>query len=172
MDKFPVLWDGKTAGELTTEKEQLYSWFDVRCMQRETGIWCAWAVGEQGELRIGILEPQGRELVIRRRFSDRLTQPLGKLLRGEVRPTGEQKTSWKETAAPEMLFRAPWLRRSLQGRAALYRWEGRRLYLALSYDCGQPFPLLPLFCFAKLCRIRGKTYLLFCFNEDQQPVFD
>ena len=51
MDKFPLLWSGRPAGELATEKEPLYTWFTARCHLPEEGLWCAWAVGEQGELR-------------------------------------------------------------------------------------------------------------------------
>ena len=75
MDKFPLLGSGHPAGELATEKEPLYTWFTARCHLPEEGLWCAWAVGEQGELRLGVLEPEGGQMSIRRRFSDRMTAP-------------------------------------------------------------------------------------------------
>ena len=78
MDKFPLLWEGKPSGELVTEREALYTWFTARCKRPREGIWCAWVIGNRGELRIGVLEPMGNQAVIRRRFSDRMTQPLGK----------------------------------------------------------------------------------------------
>ena len=31
MDKFPLLMDGKPTGELTAEREGLYTWFSARC---------------------------------------------------------------------------------------------------------------------------------------------
>ena len=82
MDKYPVLEGKQAAGELTVSGESLYTVFDVSCAKRE-GLWCAWAVGETGSLRIGVLEPEGDRLHITRRFSQRLTAPLGVLLRGE-----------------------------------------------------------------------------------------
>ena len=63
-------------GELTVTPEALYTAFSVSCRGRE-GLWCAWAVGERESLRIGVLEPENGCLQIRRRFSKRLTDPLG-----------------------------------------------------------------------------------------------
>ena len=76
VDKFPLLLDGRPAGELTVEREALYTWFDARCRLPGEGLWCAWAVGREGSLRLGVLEPSGQEAVIRRRFSIRMTEPL------------------------------------------------------------------------------------------------
>ena len=89
MDKFPLLWAGRPTGELTARQEALYTCFSARCALPEPGLWCAWAVGEGGELRLGVLEPDGAEAVIQRRFSRRMTEPLGRLVRGE-RPRGDR----------------------------------------------------------------------------------
>ena len=59
MDKFPLLREGKTVGELTVEREQLYTWFEARCRPLDETLWCAWAVGDLGEIRLGVLEPCG-----------------------------------------------------------------------------------------------------------------
>ena len=69
MDKFPLYLGEKSTGELTVEPEALYTWFTARCRLPDQELWCAWAVGDAGELRLGILEPSGEEGVIRRRFS-------------------------------------------------------------------------------------------------------
>lgn len=90
MDKYPVFREEQTVGELTVTPEALYTAFSVSCRERE-GLWCAWAVGETGNLRIGVLEPENGCLQIRRRFSKRLTDPLGPILRGELRPLGEER---------------------------------------------------------------------------------
>ena len=81
MDKYPVFREEQTVGELTVAPDALYTAFSVSCRGRE-GLWCAWAVGETGNLRIGVLEPENGCLQIRRRFSKRLTDPLGPILRG------------------------------------------------------------------------------------------
>ena len=60
MDKFPLLWEGKAIGELSAEQETLYTWFTVRCRLPGEDIWCAWAVGDRGELRL-VLPETGRK---------------------------------------------------------------------------------------------------------------
>ena len=173
MDKFPLVWEGRPMGELTAEPEALYTWFTARCRLPGRGLWCAWAVGDRGELRLGILEPEGERAAIRRRFSDRMTAPMGKILRGEVRPAnGEEGEHWSAVPEPERLFRASWLRRQLQGvRGALTRTERGRHYLALPYDRGSPFPLPTLFCFAQIRRIGGSWYAVYAFDAQERPVF-
>lgn len=173
IDKFPLLLDGRSAGELRVEREALYTWFDARCRLPGEGLWCAWAVGREGTLRLGVLEPMGQEAVIRRRFSMRMTEPLGQLLRGEVRPAAEEDPGdWRSVQDPETLFQAPWLRKRLRGLAgALLREEEGIRFLALPYDCKRPFPLPALFCFASIRSIRGARYAVFLFDGRESPVF-
>jgi len=173
MDKYPLLLDGRPTGELTVEREGLYTWFGARCPLPE-GLWCAWAVGDRGELRLGVLEPEGRQGgTIRRRFSRQLTAPLGRLLRGELRPAGVGETEhWESVPDPERLFRAPWLCQRLKGtRGALTRLTGETRYLALPYDKGKPFPLTTLFCFAHVRRIGGACYVVYAFDGQERPCF-
>ena len=170
MDKFPLLWEGKAIGELSAEQETLYTWFTVRCRLPGEGIWCAWAVGDRGELRLGVVEPQNG---IRRRFSHQMTAPLGKLLRGELRPAGDRtEENWTATPEPDRLFRTPWLRRQLRDvRGALTRTAEAGRFLALPYDEKQPFPLTPLLCLAQPRNIGGKRYLVYAFDGKEWPVF-
>ena len=170
MDKFPLLWEGKAIGELSAEQETLYTWFTVRCRLPGEDIWCAWAVGDRGELRLGVVEPQNG---IRRRFSHQMTAPLGKLLRGELRPAGDRtEENWTAAPEPDRLFRTPWLRRQLRDvRGALTRTAETGRFLALPYDEKQPFPLTPLFCLAQPRNIGGKRYLVYAFDGKEWPVF-
>lgn len=172
MDKFPLMLEGKPAGELAAEREGLYTWFSARC-PLPPGLWCAWAVGDRGELRLGVLEPEGAQGTIRRRFSGRLTAPLGRLLRGEVRPAGtKEPEAWESAPAPDRLFRAPWLRQRLKGaQGARTRRTEEIRYLALPYDKGKPFPLTTLFCFARLRDIEGASYVVYAFDGQDRPVF-
>ena len=172
MDKYPLLLEGKPAGELTTQREGLYTWFSARCPLPE-GLWCAWAVGDRGELRLGVLEPSERQGTIRRRFSRQLTAPLGRLLRGEVRPAGAREPEvWEPAAEPERLFRSPWLRQRLRGaQGALTRREGETRYLALPYDSGRAFPLTTLFCFAQVRRVGEGLYVVYAFDGQERPHF-
>ena len=45
MDKFPLMQGCFSVGELITEQEALYTWFEARCRLPGEGLWCAWAVG-------------------------------------------------------------------------------------------------------------------------------
>lgn len=174
MDKFPLLWKERPAGELTTEREALYTWFTARCRLPSEGLWCAWAVGDRGELRLGVLEPEGDRAVIRRRFSDRMTAPLGKLLQGEMRPVGEraERARWEAAPEPDRLFREPWLRQRLRGaQGALTRTEGGCRLIALPYDKGKCFPVTTLFCFARVQNINGAAYAVYAFDAQESPVF-
>ena len=172
MDKFPLTWEGRHVGELTLETEPLYTWFTARCRLPGEGLWCAWAVGDRGELRLGVLEPQGDRAVIRRRFSRAMTAPVGKPVRGEVRPAGGSGV-WEEVAAPDTLFRTPWLRHQLRGvSGAMTGKQGNNRLLALPYDPAKPFPLPPLFCLARVRMIRGKPYVVYAFDEKEWPVPD
>lgn len=174
MDKFPLLWEERPVGELTTEREALYTWFTVRCRLPGEGLWCAWAVGDRGELRLGVLEPEGDRGMIRRRFSDRMTVPLGKLLRGELRPARGRadREIWEPAPEPGGLFRAPWLRQHLRGaQGALTRTEGGCRLIALPYDKEKHFPVTTLFCFARLQEIGGKIYVVYAFDTQESPVF-
>ena len=171
MDKFPLIWAGNPVGELTVEREALYTWFTARCHLPEEGLWCAWVVGAEGELRLGILEPNGEEASIRRRFSDHMTGPIGRLIRGEARPAMEEGSSWEAAEFPERLFRTPWLRRQLQGvKGAMTRREAETRHLAVPYDPHKPFPLAPMFCLASVRKLGDRPYVIYTFNKKEWPV--
>lgn len=172
MDKFPMMWREKPSGELTIEKESLYTWFTVHCQLPKEGIWCAWVVGRQGELRLGVLEPVGDRAVIRRRFSDRMVTPLGGVLRGEIRPTVGDEGNWEPVKEPEQLFRTEWLRKQLRGKdGVLTREKSRYRLIALPYDKQKSFSLSALFCFAQIRKIGEKKYAVFAFDDREHPIF-
>lgn len=173
MDKFPLLWNGSEVGEMHVEQQALHTCFSVSCRLREEQLLCVWAVGEQGEFRLGILVPADGRLTLCRRFSGQLTAPVGKLLHGEVRAAGDGGAKqWQGIAHPEGLFQMPWLRRKLRGaEGVLFTKEQRGCCLAIPYDPLRPFPLTPLFCFARICRIRERWYAIYCFDGCERPVF-
>ena len=155
------------------ERQELYTWFTARCRLPERGLWCAWAVGDQGELRLGVVEPEGSQATIRRRFSDRMTVPLGKLQRGELRPVKPvEQGTWEAAERPEMLFQTPWLRAQLREvKGVLTRKEAGIRYLAVPYDPKRPFLLTRIFCFARIRRVQGQAYAIFTFDGEELPVF-
>ena len=170
MDKFSLCWQGKVLGEIAVEAEPLYSSFAVRCRLPRQGLWCVWLVGECGELRLGVLEPQGDTAVLRRRFSNRMTASLGRLRRGELRRVASGEAEWEPMAGD--VFRTPWLRQQLREKTGvLVRQTGSRRLLAIPYDGKTAFPLPAVFCFSVIRRIRGKEYAVFAFDEEEWPVF-
>ena len=170
MDRFPLLFGGRAVGELTTEWEGLYLCFSAVCRLPEEGLWSVWAVGEQGDLRLGILEPSSGRYVLRRRFSGQMTAPVGRILRGEVRGSERGAETWSLAAYPERLFRTPWLREQLRGmKGVLADGRGRRR-VAIPYDPERPFPLAAMFCFARICRIGEGLYAVYCFDGREWPV--
>ena len=172
MDKYPLLWQGKSAGELTVTEEGLYTCFDCACRLPGEGIWCAWAVGADGQLRLGVLEPEGRRGRIRRRFSRQMTAPLGKLLRGEVRPAADRAEEWEPFSPQKHALRTPWLRQALAGTGGvLTRWADGKRWLAVPWDPSRPFPLVPIVCFAVLRRIRDRDYAVFVLDGEEWPQF-
>ena len=172
MERFPMLWNGGPWGELITEKQGLYTCFSVRGGHLpEEQLWCGWAIGERGELRLGVLEPEGRGSLLCRRFSGSDTGHLGRILRGEVRPIGQEARVWHSAEAPETLFRAPWLQKRLQNiRGALTCCQGERRLLALPWDKRCPFPLTTLFCLGRLECIGGRYYVVYAFDPEDRPV--
>lgn len=174
MDKFPLLHRSVPIGELTCCRDADGTLFALHCRLPEEGLWCAWAVGDRGELRLGVVESTGRQASLRRRFSDRMTASLGQLCRGELRPAdgGKRPEVWEETSSPESLFRTAWLRQRLRGiGGARFRKTGTRLFLALPWDCKKPFPLTTLFCFARIREMEGGRWAVFAFDQEEKPVF-
>ena len=169
MDKYPLYLDGKASGELTVDSAGMYA--DYRAVCRGTGptLLRAYLVGERGEALLGVLAPEGGGLAIRRRLSRQETGGLGKLLRCEARRSGDQ--AWEKVSAPEQLLTTPFFANMLRGvSGVLTRREGARRWVAVPYEPSQPFPMAPLFCFAKRRRIGERDYLVYAFDGKETPL--
>ena len=186
MDTMPVLFHGKKSGEARLERQALYTTVHVRCTAR-SGLWYAWAVGEEGEARIGILEPAHGEMST--------LAPLGRLRRIELRPAREssaalpgespaakspasaQASPWQPCAEtwtfPDAFLRRQWQERRREGvREVLTQQADGKQYLAFPRTPSGPFPLPGLFCFARSAVIDGRDYWVFTFNPRQWPVMN
>ena len=144
------------------------------------GLYRAWVCGPTARCLLGTMTPSGGRLVLRR------VLPVD-----DLRARG----CWPVTAVEEELFfpfHAPaqppppagWRHSpaldfpdppvALAYRAApsgLCRDEpDGGLTLAYPFLPGRPFPLVPLFCLARLRRIEGREYLLFSFDREKNPV--
>ena len=168
MDKFPLMQGGVSVGELITEQEALYTWFEARCRLPGEGLWCAWAVGDRGELRLGVLEPcgdQGHNPAAVFRPAD---SPSGKAAAGGDPPCPSAGAGGLDAAGAtrQCCLRSPWLREQLHlVPGVLVREEQGRRELAVPYDVGRPFPLTALFCFAHIRRIHGRELRHLCLRR-------
>ena len=154
---------------MTVTPEALYTVFDVSCPKRK-GLWCAWAVGRTGRLRIGVLEPEAGCLYIRRRFSHELTAPLGTVLRGELRSLTEEREHWEPLYLDSL--KSSYLRCQLGPLPGVLtcRMDGSRL-IAVPRDDSRPFPLEAMFCFASSRPVKGRSCWVFRFDGREWPVF-
>jgi hypothetical protein len=102
-----------------------------------------------------------------------MTEPVGRVLRGEVRAVGAcANTRWQRASHPEELFRTPWIRHQLCGvKGVLFEKTQGAFCMAVPYDPKEPFPLPALFCFAEICRIRERQYAVYRFDRCEHPVF-
>ncbi len=165
MDGIPLWCDGVEIGEAALERQPPYTCLRVR-MPRRAGIWCAWAVGDRGEVRIGVLEPKSHEAGITRRFSRQALAPAGTLRRVELR----REDAWASAGDPALKTRA-FLRQLPEKRpAALARQAGGVRYVAFPRVPDGPFPLPGLFCLARTARLEGREYWVFAFDDQERPV--
>ena len=171
MEKLAIRLDGANCGELCMEEWGLYVRYQAVCRLEETEPVRLFAVGERGELRLGVLQPENGCFVLRRQLSAREVYPIGKLLRAELRRFDPETGTWREEAEPEKLFKRPELKKKLQGTGGILVCRSRgRCFVAFPFDTGKPFPVTELFCLARVRRIRQKEYAVFCFDGEEQPM--
>lgn len=169
MDKYPLYLDGRPAGELTVSESGMYADYRAVCRISGSAFLRAYLAGERSEMLLGVLAPEGGAYTIRRRLSHRETAGLGKLLRCDARREGE--LAWECVSAPERLLTSPYFSHMLQGvPGVLSQQQGERRLIAVPYDPAKPFPMTPLFCFAKICRIEGARHAVFAFDRQERPL--
>ena len=136
------------------------------------GLYKVWLHGQGGRLLLGTLAPEGDGLRLRRRLSRSELESSGcwPVTGGEtVLAFAFERDVWKREEHPERLLRDGVLRSAVRGQSMLlWRREGG-FYLAASFDPARPFPLVPLFCFAKIQRVEGKSYAVFYFDREGNP---
>ena len=137
------------------------------------GLYRAVLIGWGGELPLGVMESANDRLILRRRPETAAVARLGLIDRVEMVCSFpfRKKTVWSETQTPGNLFRDVFLRQQLEKiRRALWRRAGGTTTLAMPLRDGEPFPLMALFCFARIERVEGERCAVFCFDEREEPV--
>ena len=171
MESLPVLLEGKKCGELLAEERGLYIFYRAVCdLKADIEPMRLFVVGEQGELRLGVIQPENGKFILCRQISARETAAAGRILRCELRSDVSGEPEWERVVEPEKLFRDPALKRHLRnGTDVLIRRSSDRCFVALPFDVRRPFPMTDLFCLARVRRIRQRPYAVFCFDRQEKP---
>lgn len=185
MERYPLYLGGARAGALTVETRGLYEEYQAVCRPQTPALLRAWLEGERGAIPLGVLVPEGDVFTIRRRLSRERTAELGRVRCCRVRPAEETEPpppepspppgppeGWEASSRAERLvggYFAHFLR-PLPG--VLTRREGTTRLLAAPLDTAAPFPIPPLFCFARTCTLGGGRYAVFAFDSAGAPVME
>ena len=162
--ELPLLYQGQTVGELRMSAREGETCFEVTVSRPLQGIYRIIAQGEKSELLLGVLNG---EQVLRRCFSAAITGKAGKICAVHAEKSGAAPLrEWRTVNAGEfpMLPQLP--------RAALCRRVGTRHCLALPWSEDEPFPLVELFCFARIRVMNGRSWAVFAFDEGGAPVME
>ena len=200
MDRYPLYLDGAPAGFLTAAACGMYDEYRAVCRPEGPALLRAWLEGERGELPLGVLAPEGDVFTVCRRLSRRGTRELGRLKCCRVRRLDEQPEKnpekkpekredppaapaerretlppappgWEWADRPERLTASAFFAHMLRPLSGvLTRREGGGRLIAAPYDPAEPFPLPPLFCFARIWDAGSGRYAVFAFDERGAPV--
>ena len=146
------------------------------------GLYRCWLLGPAGRVPLGAFLPEGGEL----RLSRTLEVPA--LARQGAWPPvgGEAALTWAARPArhaapppgwtweprPAAPLGEPLLREAAGDRGALLRREGEGFSLAWPFRPEEPFPLTPLFCFARVEKLAGAPHLVIPFRPGGCPRTD
>lgn len=172
MERVAVLLEGRRCGELSAEKRGLYMGYRAVCRLPESTVPARlFAVGERGEVRLGVPQPEGRGFLLERQLPFREAERMGRLLWGELRFLVPQERCWQKYGGALESLLGRRLAEQLRGVAGvLISRETERWFLAVPFDTGRVFPLTELFCMASVQRIGGGEYAVFAFDREGRPV--
>ena len=173
--EYPVFYRERQMGEAAVTDQGGRTQVEVSCRRDNGGLFRAYLLCERGEYPLGVLEPRGESMALRRTVRTGELQALGRVCRCEVRMSypfsgGE---AWEPLdAAADFFRRDNALARQLAALpGALWRRERDQNLLALPYAPDRPFPLPALFCFAQIRTIQGESYAVYRFSGAGDPVF-
>ena len=141
---YPVYIGDRAAGTMTVTAAGEDNLFEVICHPPEPGLWRVWVQGKGQRLALGLLEG-GR---LRRRFSRRITGPLGAIRWAGAESCAARDSPWRPAGPEDCPLPLP--------PGAMCRREG-------------PFPLTELFCLARIRAMDGGLWAEYRF-EDGYPV--
>ena len=127
----PILLNGEKCGTLEIRRDGAYTLFEARCERREELV-RLWAFGEEGRGYLGVLQPEGEGLSLRRRLSRAAMRAFPQRIEYAG---GETDAGHREIKAPAQ--------------------ERKTRYLALPCALRRAVPG------TRLRTVEGRTYLLF-----------
>ena len=143
--QFPIIHDGRRIGVLETRREGAYTRFEARCAFL-SGVWRLFLYGGGKSASLGVMQPEGGALVLRRRFS----RAAMRAFPAPIEYAGfEEKT---QTAAPPEALRAE--KKTADAEPFYLTEEGVR-YLALPCALRRAAPG------ARVRELDGRRWLLF-----------
>ena len=162
-------------GRLTVEREGTQVHITAECPDNGDGLYKASAHGACGDFSLGALTQEKGMLRLIRRLPLRVLEQAGcwPITGGEITLVYPFPVkNWIVAERPEQLTDDPVLRGALAGQSLLLcRREDGSFTLAGKFDPCAPFPVPPLFCFARVERIEGVPYVLFTFDQNGIPIF-
>ena len=170
MRRFPVFYRGAPCGEMTVAQEGLYLQFYARAALKGKVIPRIYLKGERGEMLLGVAEPAEGGYLLRRRISAGAVEPLGVLQCAQVSVQGEKEDSWRLLGGEEVQLCRRYCHALPSVQTGLFRLCcGVR---EIAFPCGErmPFPMVGLFCLARIEKIRGREYAVFSFDQKGEPI--
>lgn len=167
--EYPVWLEDEQVGTGAVVEEGERLAISIDCREDDRGLFRGYLVCPEGEIPLGVLEPRGRRLWLQRRLLREEVRPLGRPQGIRLRMSFAFGGAWQDLKEPGLFSEAVGEDLS-QTEGLLWRQEGERRYLALPYDPGRPFPLVRLFCLARIQNIGGRRYAVYGFDGDDRPL--
>ena len=145
----PILLNGEKCGTLELRRDGPFMLFEARCEHR-TGLLRLWVFGREERGYLGVMQPEGEDLVLRRRLSRTAMRSFPRKIEYAGTAPDEAGGNKKEPA-PQRETEG-W---TLRPDGSLWREEGERGLLAL------PCALRREVRGVRVLAIGGKKYLLF-----------
>ena len=175
--RFSLL-DGK--GWLTVQVQQGRANCKGELPDDKKGLYKGWLTGPYGRALLGTFVPEGGALKLARTVSVAELERQGAWppRGGEAvlaysfqteRPSRTVPPGWSWVEHPARLMGEPLLAQAAGGGGALLRREEGGFLLAYPFRPDRPFPLTPLFCFARIQELDGKRYAAFPFRPGGCP---
>lgn len=148
MLSYQVTDQGQVIGTLTAEREGLYWHLSARCRQAGNRLLRLYALGEAQPVCLGVLMPEGEDLVLNRRLAARSL-----IFTAQTRISTGRTDAWE-----------PWAGTVLGEPVSNALRRGDTV--AIPCKAGEPFPLMTRFRAFSLAPLEGELYWMLHLGEN------